>query len=88
MNDITQQGQLADIARDFYLGQLTITQLSEKYQLSRYLITKALNEARAAGIVRITKSRPSGLRKTIRGYNSLAHKTTWLRSDFVHRPQL
>ena len=47
MNDITQQGQLADIARDFYLGQLTITQLSEKYQLSRYLITKALNEARA-----------------------------------------
>ena len=35
MNDITQQGQLADIARDFYLGQLTITQLSEKYQLSQ-----------------------------------------------------
>ncbi len=26
--------------------------------------------------------RPSGLRKTIRGYNSLAHRTTWLRSDF------
>ena len=42
MNDITQQGQLADIARDYYLGQLTITQLSEEYQLSRYLITKAL----------------------------------------------
>ena len=58
MNDITQQGQLADIARDFYLGQLTITQLSEKYQLSRYLITKALNEARAAGIVRITINSP------------------------------
>ena len=58
MNDITQQGQLADIARDYYLGQLTITQLSEKYQLSRYLITKALNEARAAGIVRITINSP------------------------------
>ena len=25
--------------------------------------------------------RPSGLRKTIRGYNSLGHRTTWLRSD-------
>ena len=58
MNDITQQGQLADIARDYYLSQLTITQLSEKYQLSRYLITKALNEARAAGIVRITINSP------------------------------
>ena len=58
MNDITQQGQLADIAHDYYLGQLTITQLSEKYQLSRYLITKALNEARAAGIVRITINSP------------------------------
>ena len=25
---------------------------------------------------------PSGLRKTIRAPNSLAHRTTWLRSDF------
>ena len=30
MNDITQQGQLADIARDFYLEQFTNTQLAEK----------------------------------------------------------
>ena len=30
--------------------------------------------------------RPSGLRKTIRGYNSLAHRTTWLRSDFLSSP--
>ena len=59
MNDITQQGQLADIARDYYLGQLTITQLSEKYQLSRYLNYQGhLNEARAAGIVRITINSP------------------------------
>ncbi len=27
--------------------------------------------------------RPSGLRKTILLYNSLAHRTTWLRSDFL-----
>ncbi len=27
--------------------------------------------------------RPSGLRKTIFIFNSLAHRTTWLRSDFI-----
>ncbi|WP_458460919.1 hypothetical protein [Paenibacillus sp.] len=30
-----------------------------------------------------TSRRPSGLRKTTLSYNSLAHRTTWLRSDFV-----
>ena len=29
--------------------------------------------------------RPSGLRKTISSHNSLAHRTTWLRSDFIER---
>ena len=29
-----------------------------------------------------TSRRPSGLRKTTIAYNSLAHRTTWLRSDF------
>ncbi|MDE9363761.1 FecR/PupR family sigma factor regulator, partial [Pseudomonas aeruginosa] len=29
--------------------------------------------------------RPSGLRKTTIAYNSLAHRTTWLRSDFAIR---
>ncbi len=30
---------------------------------------------------------PSGLRKTNPHYNSLAHRTTWLRSDFaMHAP--
>ncbi len=33
---------------------------------------------------RLNKSRrPSGLRKTKLGFNSLAHRTTWLRSDFL-----
>ncbi|MDF3178136.1 hypothetical protein P3C30_13045, partial [Mesorhizobium sp. P17.1] len=30
----------------------------------------------------LTSRRPSGLRKTIHVSNSLAHRTTWLRSDF------
>ena len=29
-----------------------------------------------------TSRRPSGLRKTKSRVNSLAHRTTWLRSDF------
>ena len=32
----------------------------------------------------IQSRRPSGLRKTNHMINSLAHRTTWLRSDFVH----
>ncbi len=36
-----------------------------------------LNEAKKS-----TSRRPSGLRKTTLGCNSLAHRTTWLRSDF------
>ena len=33
-------------------------------------------------IAKCTSRRPSGLRKTTMGTNSLAHRTTWLRSDF------
>ncbi len=32
---------------------------------------------------RVISRRPSGLRKTTLSYNSLAHRTTWLRSDFL-----
>ena len=60
--------------------------------------TPALEEQDTAG-VQITKlgskmftddyekrsRRPSGLRKTRVSYNSLAHRTTWLRSDFAVR---
>ena len=31
-----------------------------------------------------TSRRPSGLRKTRVSYNSLAHRTTWLRSDLTY----
>ncbi|MDE9359352.1 hypothetical protein NB859_009995, partial [Pseudomonas aeruginosa] len=39
----------------------------------------------APEIVEEGSRRPSGLRKTTIAYNSLAHRTTWLRSDFQCR---
>lgn len=45
--------QLADIAHDFYLSKLNIGEISQKYNLSRYLITKALDDAEMRGIVKI-----------------------------------
>ncbi len=41
---------------------------------------------RTAVIAANLSRRPSGLRKTIVGLNSLAHRTTWLRSDLNWRP--
>ena len=37
--------ELASIAHDFYLSKLNIAEISEKYDLSRYIITKALEDA-------------------------------------------
>ena len=34
-------------------------------------------------IAKLASRRPSGLRKTTITLNSLAHRTTWLRSDFT-----
>ena len=45
--------QLASIAHDFYLSKLYIAEISQKYNLSRYLITKALDDAEMRGIVKI-----------------------------------
>lgn len=45
--------QLANIAHDFYLSKLNIGEISQKYNLSRYLITKALEDAEMRGIVKI-----------------------------------
>ncbi|AXX65114.1 sugar-binding transcriptional regulator [Bombilactobacillus bombi] len=53
MTNLNYRQQLADIARDYYLSQATITEISEKYHLSRYLITKSLSEAIDNGIVQI-----------------------------------
>ncbi len=39
--------------------------------------------AMALALVMVSR-RPSGLRKTSKLFNSLAHRTTWLRSDFLN----
>ncbi|MDE9388592.1 hypothetical protein NB836_024970, partial [Pseudomonas aeruginosa] len=41
---------------------------------------ETLNNGKSINLSR--SRRPSGLRKTIKTSNSLAHRTTWLRSDF------
>ncbi|GFZ27069.1 sugar-binding transcriptional regulator [Lactobacillus corticis] len=45
--------QLASIAQDYYFSKLNIAEISQKYDLSRYLIAKALEDAQAKGIVEI-----------------------------------
>ena len=39
------------------------------------------NAVSASGDINLASRRPSGLRKTKHSTNSLAHRTTWLRSD-------
>lgn len=48
--------QLANIAQDYFLSQLNIADISNKYNISRYLITKAIEEAKDKGIVKISIS--------------------------------
>lgn len=45
---------LAGIAHDYYLSKLNIADISQKYSLSRYLVSKALEEAQEKGIVQIS----------------------------------
>ncbi len=52
MTQLTDE-QLANIAHDYYLSKLNIADISQKYSLSRYLITKALDDAQDKGIVKI-----------------------------------
>lgn len=52
------QEQLAAIAQDFYLSRLTISELSTKYSLSRYLIKKSLDEAISSGLVTVSINSP------------------------------
>ena len=44
---------LAGIAHDYYLSKLNIADISQKYNLSRYLVSKALDDAQNRGIVQI-----------------------------------
>lgn len=62
--------QLANIAHDYYISKLNIAEISAKYNLSRYLIDKALSDAEKTGIVQINikegAKRNPGLEKTFR----------------------
>ncbi|MBP2057685.1 DNA-binding transcriptional regulator LsrR (DeoR family) [Lactobacillus colini] len=49
--------ELANIAHDYYLSRLTIGEIVKKYNLSRYLISRALDEAQQKGIVKISIKR-------------------------------
>lgn len=44
---------LGSLAQDYYLSKMTISEISKKYHLSRYLIMKYLDEALSTGIVSI-----------------------------------
>ncbi|PWG00838.1 sugar-binding transcriptional regulator [Levilactobacillus bambusae] len=58
MENIEQRKQQALIAQDFYLSHMSIADLSKKYHLSRYLITKGLDEAMETGLVDIKINAP------------------------------
>lgn len=45
---------LANVAHDYYLSELTISEISSKYDLSRYLVDRALKESKERGIVQIS----------------------------------
>ena len=55
--------QLASIAHDFYLSKLNIAEISQKYNLSRYLINKALDDAEMRGIVKIKIKITQGIKR-------------------------
>ncbi|MFV0555924.1 MAG: sugar-binding transcriptional regulator [Lactovum sp.] len=55
---INNQELLAHIAQDYYLSQLSLNDLVKKYNLSRYLINKYLEDAKNEGIVSITITSP------------------------------
>lgn len=58
MAEQTNTNLLIDIAQDFYINQLTIADISTKYQVSRYMISKYLDEALAQNIVSISIRSP------------------------------
>jgi DNA-binding transcriptional regulator LsrR (DeoR family) len=49
---------LANLARDYYLANMTFAELADKYSLSRYLVNKYLETARQTGVVTILIDTP------------------------------
>ncbi|AEB06685.1 transcriptional regulator, DeoR family [Coriobacterium glomerans PW2] len=58
MQPFSRRELLAHVAQDFYHGKHSIADLSSKYEMSRYLITKALDEALTTGVVTIQINAP------------------------------
>ncbi|MBM7543620.1 sugar-binding transcriptional regulator [Periweissella beninensis] len=57
--NIAQREMLANLAQDYYLSNLSLADLTEKYHLSRYLINKYLDDAKLEGIVTINIASPT-----------------------------
>lgn len=57
--EMDQHELLANLAQDYYLSQLSLAELAEKYHLSRYLVNKYLDDARREGIVTINIAAPN-----------------------------
>lgn len=55
-NDINQL--MVNLAKDYYIEDIPITTLTQKYELSRYKILKYLNDAKEQGIITINIQAP------------------------------
>lgn len=80
MADMKYRKQLANIARDYYFSNLSIADISEKYDLSRYLITKSLDEALESGLVRISINAPIDRNLELEAYFK---KTFGIQNAFI-----
>ncbi len=74
-------------------GRMSAGDIVEKFPVTGASISRHLSVLKDADLIRDTregkfKSEASGLRKTTPTANSLAHRTTWLRSDFRLREQV
>ncbi|WP_338208002.1 sugar-binding transcriptional regulator [Lactiplantibacillus paraxiangfangensis] len=58
MDDMNHRRLLIGISHDYYLSKINIAEISKKYQVSRYLISKYLDEAMATGLVKININTP------------------------------
>ena len=72
MDDMNHRRLLIGIAHDYYLSKINIAEISKKYQVSRYLISKYLDEAMTTGLVKIDINTP-------------IERNTKLEAKFMHR---
>lgn len=56
--NMTHEELLVQVSQDYYYSNLAVSELSRKYNLSRYLVTKYLEEALQSGIVTIHVNSP------------------------------